>query len=62
MLKEKYRNLRKPEDVDTDPETKGLNKDEKDMLKQFMRHINFVPGEPSKEDKLCLVRAYYDGE
>ena len=58
----KYRNLSRPEDVDTDPETKCLHKVKKDMLKEFMRHINYVSRDPSTEDKLCLLRAYYEGK
>ena len=58
MLKREYQHLRKPDDVDTDSETTGLHHSKKQMLKEFLRHINFVPGEPSEADKMTLAKAY----
>ena len=58
MLKEKYRSLRKPEDVDTDPATKDLSNTEKKMLRNFLLHINYIPNEPSEKDLKSIAKAY----
>ena len=60
MLKEQFRKLSKPADVDTDPATKDLSDKEKGMLKNFLLHINYATDKPSEKDKDTIVEAYYE--
>ena len=59
MLKEEYRSRWKDQAaIKDDPE---LNAAQKNMLGEFFRHINYIPDKPSREDKLCVIKAYYEG-
>ena len=59
MLKEKFHDLSEPDDVDSHPATKDLDAKDKEMLKNFLLHIDYVTDKPSDSDKKTIVAAYY---
>ena len=62
MLKKEYRSLKRPEDVDSDPTMKDLSEKERGMLRNFLRHIDYVANKPSKKDRLGVTQLYYESK
>ena len=58
MLKKDYQNLTSEEAVDAD---ERLSPKQKEMMKNFLKHINFVTNKPSPIDMEILAKAYYEG-
>ena len=63
MLKKEYQCLCDIDidDFDTHEKTQGFSPDERNMLKSFVRHLNYVASRPSDLDKQTLADAYFKG-
>ena len=68
MLKTEFQHLNSPEVVDSDEgeyllessEKRRLSAEEREMLKNFLWHVNNVTNRPSEQDKKLLAKTYFE--